>query len=206
MRLILVRHGETTWNAQQRYQGATDVPLSAQGQLQAQRLAARLAVEAVDLIYSSDLKRASQTAAEMAVRHGLQVVTEPRLREMSFGVWEGLTHSEIRERHAQAFARWEDDPLETAPPGGESLVQLATRVGGLLDDLNGLGDTGTVLLVSHGGPLRVLLCLALGLEPGAHWRFRLDPGSISKLHLYSEGAIVTLLNDRYHLAGDDRGR
>jgi len=208
VRLILVRHGETVWNAEGRYQGATDLPLSAQGKAQAQCLADRLALESIDLVYSSDLKRARQTASAIAACLGLQVHREPRLREMAFGDWEGLTYSEIRERHPQALARWEDDPVGTAPPGGESLSQLVARIKDLLDDLRGLGlgEAGTALLVSHGGPLRVFLGLALGLAPGDYWRFRLDPGSISDLHLYPECAILNLLNDRHHLAEGDCGR
>ena len=202
VRVILVRHGETLWNEEERYQGASDLPLSGRGELQARRLAARLASESIGLIYSSDSNRALQTAAEIAAHHGRQVCADPRLREMDFGVWEGLTYSEIGERYPQALARWEGDPFATAPPGGESLAQLATRVGDVLDDIRKPGEAETVLVVSHGGPLRVVLCLALGLAPADHWRFRLDPGSVSELYLYPEGAILALLNDRHHLLSE----
>ena len=121
MRVILVRHGETIWNEEQRYQGASDPPLSERGELQARRLAARLASESIGLIYSSDSTRALQTADQIAAHHGRQVRADPRLREMDFGDWEGLTYSEIRERYPQALARWQGDPLATSPPGGESL-------------------------------------------------------------------------------------
>ncbi|GAJ15856.1 unnamed protein product, partial [marine sediment metagenome] len=169
MRVILVRHGETIWNEEQRYQGASDPPLSERGELQARRLAARLASESIGLIYSSDSTRALQTADQIAAHHGRQVRADPRLREMDFGDWEGLTYSEIRERYPQALARWQGDPLATSPPGGESLAQLAMRVGDVLDDFPKLDQAETVLVVSHGGPLRVLLCLALGLAPADHW-------------------------------------
>jgi len=205
VRVILVRHGETIWNAEQRYQGASDLQLSERGELQARRLAARLASESIGLIYSSDSTRALQTADQIAAHHGRQVRPDPRLREMDFGDWEGLTYSEIRERYPQALARWQDDPLATSPPGGESLAQLVTRVGDVLDDFPKLDQAETVLVVSHGGPLRVLLCLALGLAPADHWRFRLDPGSVSELHLYPERAILALLNDQHHLLGERRG-
>ena len=205
MRLILVRHGETVWNAEHRYQGMTDLPLSARGTLQARALAARLAAEPIDLIYSSDSKRAWQTAEEIATIQGAKVLREPRLREMSFGIWEGLTYPELRERYPKALAEWQREILGTAPPGGESLGELAVRVEAMLDDLRGLDEIETVLLVSHGGPLRVLLCLALGLAPADYWRFRVDPGSVSELCLYPEGAILALLNDTHHLVGDRGG-
>jgi len=206
VRLLLVRHGETAWNAEGRFQGVTDLPLSARGERQARCLEVRLATEEIDVVRSSDAQRATQTAVEIATRHGLQVLAEPRLRELDFGAWEGLTYSQIRERHPQALGEWERHPLTSAPPGGESLGQLVARVESLLDDLGRPDSAQTLLLVSHGGPLRVLVCLALGLAPGDYWRFRLDPGSVSELHLYPEGAIVTLLNDRSHLAEGDSGR
>ena len=199
MRLILVRHGETGWNAENRYQGATDVPLSARGQAQAKALAARLASGALDAIYSSDLQRAWETAARIAASHALQVLMEPRLREMSFGTWEGMTYEEIQRLDPQALAEWMADPLTVAPPRGESLAHLATRIGEMLDDMMELARDETVVLVAHGGSLRVLLCLAMGLDPNAHWRFELSPGSISELHLYRGGAILSLLNDQHHL-------
>ncbi|MBI4759502.1 MAG: histidine phosphatase family protein, partial [Chloroflexi bacterium] len=104
MRLLLVRHGETDWNAEERYQGTTDVPLSAQGRAQAQALTSRMAGEVLDAIYASDLQRAWQTAEVIAAPHGLPVRPEPRLREIDFGAWEGLTFDEIRQRRPAAKA------------------------------------------------------------------------------------------------------
>jgi len=198
VRLILVRHGETIWNDERRYQGEADLPLSESGEIQARQVAVRLADEAIDLIYSSDLKRALQTADRVAAVHGTKIIVERRLRELSFGAWEGLTYAEIQERYPQALARWEEEPLVTAPPGGESLNGLVGRVKDFCDDLKRLEEE-TVLLVSHGGPLRELICLALGLAPTDYWRLRLDPGSVSELYLYPESAILALLNDRHHL-------
>jgi len=200
-RLLLVRHGETAWNAEGRYQGATDVPLSPQGRAQARALVSRLAAEALDTIYASDLQRAWQTAEVIAAPHGLPVRSEPRLREIDFGAWEGLNYDEVRQRHPQTLAAWEADPLITTPPGGESLAQVAARVGEALGNITQACQGQTVLLVAHGGSLQVLLCLILGLIPQARWQFRLDPGSLSEVCLYEEGAVLTLLNDTYHLTG-----
>ena len=201
VRLILVRHGETAWNVQARYQGQTDVPLSDAGRRQAAALARRLAREKIDVIYASPLERAHRTAASIAAVHGLPVNGDARLREMAFGAWEGLTYGEIRQRFLQALAAWEADPLDTAPPDGESLSQVAARVRSALDDVARVHAGQTVLLVGHGGPLRVLLCLTLGLDPRAHWRFRLDTASISELCLYEGGSTLGYLNDTGHLAG-----
>ncbi len=205
MRLLLVRHGETDWNAEGRYQGQSDVPLSAIGQQQAMALARRLAREEIHALYASDLQRAWQTAEVIAAPHGLPVRPEPRLREIDFGAWEGLTFDEIRQRHPQALAAWEADPLGVAPPGGESLAQVVARVGQVLDDIARSCQDRTVLFVAHGGLLQVLLCLALGLAPRARWQFRLDPGSLSELSLYAEGAVLIRLNDTHHLEVADDG-
>lgn len=200
VRLILVRHGETAWNAQGRYQGQTDVPLSEAGKQQAAALGCRLAREEIHAVYASNLRRAWETATCIATPHGLPVRAEPRLREVSFGAWEGLTYGEIQERYPQALAAWEAGPLNVAPPCGETLAQVAERVRSALHDVTCAHGEQTVLLVAHGGSLQALLCLALGLAPEARWQFRLDVASLSKLYLYDESAMLMCLNDAHHLA------
>ena len=207
VRLILVRHGETAWNAHQRYQGVTDVALSAKGQRQAQALAPRLSGETIDAIYSSDLQRAWQTAATIAGACRLPVHAEPRLREANFGLWEGLTYDEIKRDYPEALTSWEADPFMVSPPGGESLSALGGRVNNLLEEIRRRCQENTLLLVAHGGSLQVFLCAALGLVPRTQWQFRLSSGSISELYVYEEGAVLTLLNDQHHLlpAGGEPG-
>jgi alpha-ribazole phosphatase len=199
--LILVRHGETAWNAQRRYQGIADIPLSELGQAQAAALAECLTGERIDMIHASDLQRACHTAETIATRHGLPVCTDPRLREIAFGRWEGLTYAEIEARYPTELGRWVMDPASCPPPGGEALDRLQVRVASWLGELAQGHSHQAVLVVAHGGSLQMLLCLALGLSPAARWRFRVDPASISALDLYAEGAILSLLNDRHHLEG-----
>ncbi len=199
MRLILVRHGETDWNVQARYQGHTDVPLNGTGRAQATALGQRLAREKIDVLYASDLQRARSTAEAIASRHGLPVRSDPRLRELDWGDWGGLTHGEIEARAPRELAAWMADLMGAAPPGGESLATLAARVQGMLADIVSHHQGQTVLLVAHGGPLRVLLCLALGLELQLQDRFRLDSASLSELALYEEHSMLIRLNDTSHL-------
>jgi broad specificity phosphatase PhoE len=230
--LILARHGETAWNAERRYQGQADVPLNETGRRQAAALAQHLAAEGVHAIYASDLQRAWETATVIAEPHGLPVRSEPRLREIDFGAWDGLTYSEIGQRYPKALAAWEANPLSAGPPGGENLSRVTARVRAALDDVaraakkqlfgktqnpvlavsRKMKDTAgvlgahqdqTVLLVAHGGSLQVLLCLALGLVPRARWQFRLDAASLSELRLYEEDAVLVRLNDTCHLAAVD---
>jgi len=199
VRLILARHGETAWNVQARYQGQAGVGLSEIGRQQAGALARHLAQDEIRVIYASDLQRAWETAQLIAVPHDLPVHADPRLREMSFGDWEGLSYNEIRERDPQRVAAWEADPLHVSPPGGETLAQVAARVQSAFSDVARSHQDQTVLLVAHGGPLRVLICLALGLDPWMQWQFRLDTAASAELEIYEAGAILNYLNDTQYL-------
>ncbi len=198
-RFLLARHGETAWNAERRHHGQSDVPLNATGRRQAAALARRLADEAIDAIYASDLQRAWQTAEAVAAHYDLPVQADPRLRELHFGVWEGLTYPEIEAQDPEALAAWHEDPTHVAPPEGESLVELAQRVDALRADLEAAHPEETVLLVSHNGVLRVLICQALGLPPENYWQFHLSNASLSDLAFYEAGAILNALNETAHL-------
>ena len=199
IRLLLVRHGTTAWNREGRYQGQTNVPLDKTGVQQALALRSRLAREEIGAIYASDLKRAWQTASAIAVPHALVIRPEPRLREIDFGIWDGSTYHEIKQRSPEALAAWEADPLNAAPHGGESLGQVTARVRAALDDIARVHRGQTVVVVAHGGSLQVLLCLVLGLVPNARWQFRLSAASLSELQLYEGGAVLTRLSDCSHL-------
>jgi broad specificity phosphatase PhoE len=147
--LLLARHGETDWNRERRVQGSTDIPLNAAGIAQARALAASLASEPLAAVYASDLARARDTASAVATVHGLEIVLDPALREKHFGTWEGLTDTEIRKRFPDAVAgSWGD---------GETRAQLAARAVAAYERIRARHAEGSVLIVSHGGPLRVLL-------------------------------------------------
>jgi probable phosphoglycerate mutase len=201
VRLMLVRHAATTWTAQGRFQGQTDIPLSPYGRRQVAALALRLRTETLHLLYASDLRRAWETAQAIATPHALRVQAERRLREMAFGHWEGLTYAEIQQQDAQALAAWERDPLHTAPPGGETLLHMTERIRTAYVSIVADAQDQTIGIVAHGGPLQLLLCLALGLPPQAYWQFAVAPASLSELCVYAQGAILTHLNDTHHLHG-----
>ncbi len=201
IRLLLVQHAETTWNVEARYQGHTDIPLSARGRHQAAHLGFRLARESIDVAFASDLRRAWDTASVIADGRALTVQAEPRLRELSFGAWEGMTYGQILASEPAGLTAWEADPEKVSPPGGETLAELEARVRSFLDRLQrDDGETRrTVLLVGHRGSLRVLLCLALGLPPRALWRFRLDAASVTELEIHPQTSVLVALNDTHHL-------
>jgi probable phosphoglycerate mutase len=169
--ILLVRHGETDWNRDRRIQGQTDTPLNDLGREQAQALAAELADERVDAVYASDLSRARETAEILAERLDLPVVVDPGLRERNFGTWEGLTIPELEERWPGAWATWRDGG-HVDWDGGEGHAELAERVRGAVGRLAAAHPGDRLLLVAHGGPLRILLMDAEGLPyPDARRQF-----------------------------------
>lgn len=163
--LLLVRHGETDWNATHRWQGFTGPPLNALGVRQAHELAENLDGTALTAIYSSDSARALQTAEIVAESRGLAVQQDPRLREVNFGEWEGLTREEINERYAGAFREWDACKL-AAPTGGETDFEMAERVIVALREIGAKHPAERVLVVRSGGPIRAVQADSKGVDQG----------------------------------------
>jgi broad specificity phosphatase PhoE len=161
--LILARHGETDWNRENRFQGHADPPLNALGRRQSAKLAATLAGEAIARVYTSPLRRASETAEIVAGRLGLEVAPLEPLREIDVGAWSGLTREEVAATFPDEYARW----LGRAPHGfedGETYEQLAARVVPAIRELAERHPSETVLVITHGGPSRVLQAHAAGID------------------------------------------
>ena len=201
MKLLLIRHGQTDWNILRRFQGQSDIPLNEVGQKQAMALADRLSTQHIDTLYFSDLQRTHETANIISSLSGCkpELHPDPHLREINFGDWEGLTYNEIKEKYPDTLAERENDIYKNAPPNGETLEQLCMRVQSMLDELYAKHKDQVVLIVSHGGMLQVLLCLALNLKPTMYWQFHLSTASLSEIAFYPYGAILNLLNDTSHL-------
>jgi alpha-ribazole phosphatase len=196
MKLLLVRHGQTDWNLAQRFQGQSNIPLNETGRKQAAALAGRLSAEHFDEIYCSDLQRTTETAKIICKS---EFHSDPRLREVHFGDWEGLTYDEIKSKHPDTLSAWENNIFKNAPPNGETLEQLSARVQSILDELRAKHNDQAVLIVAHGGVLQTLICLALNLNPIMYWQFHLSTASLSEVAFYPAGAILNLLNDTSHL-------
>ena len=170
--ILLVRHGETDWNRERRIQGQSDPPLNDMGRDQAHALAQTLGGEEIDAVYASDLARARETAEILAAELGLPVVVDPELRELDFGPWEGQTVEELEARYPDAFGRWVDGG-QAEWDGGETHAAMADRVRQAVRRLAAAHAGGRILLVAHGGPVRVLLMDAEGLAyPQARREFR----------------------------------
>jgi probable phosphoglycerate mutase len=160
--ILLVRHGETDWNAARRIQGQTNSPLNERGRAQANALADELAGEPITAVYSSDLDRARETAEILAGRLGLPVVVDPALRERNFGSWEGKTVDELEARWPGAWARWRDG--NEGEGDVEDHLALARRVRDAVHRLAAAHPGERILVVAHGGAMRVILMDAEGLQ------------------------------------------
>ena len=154
--LYLIRHGQTDWNIEQRWQGQSDIPLNAAGHQQAARVAAELVTANFSAIYSSDLSRAYETALALSRISGLPVQREPRLREIHQGEWQGLREIDIQARYGNAFRERKQQPLHIAPPGGETVVQVRDRVVSAVNDICIMHPDERVALVSHGFALALI--------------------------------------------------
>ncbi|MER8235970.1 histidine phosphatase family protein [Streptomyces sp. NPDC101490] len=167
-RIVLWRHGQTSWNLERRFQGSTDIELTETGVAQARRAARLLAALEPDAIVASDLKRAAATAAELATLTGHSVAHYSALRETYAGEWQGLTHDEIVTRYGDQYAAWKrGEPVRRG--GGELESEVADRAAPVvLDHADKLPRDGTLVVVSHGGTIRTTIGRLLGLE-ARHW-------------------------------------
>lgn len=204
-RLILVRHGQTVWNHELRYQGQSDVALTEAGYQQARQMAARLRGEKIDAVYASDLSRALETAKIVAAERSLPVETLPALRELKFGVWEGLVYQEIAEQYPDLVQAWSSNPGRVRIPGGEMFAELQERACGAVKDLLARHDNETILVVSHGATIRMIVCDVLGIDIDRAWQIRQDNTAVNIIDFHDGRGIIQVLNDIHHLDGEGPG-
>ncbi|MBZ6132089.1 bifunctional RNase H/acid phosphatase [Streptomyces olivaceus] len=200
---VLLRHGETPLTPQKRFSGSggSDPSLSPVGREQAEKVAASLARRGtVEAIVASPLARTRETAGIVAARLGLEVAVDEGLRETDFGVWEGLTFGEVRERYPDDLDAWLASPDAEPTGGGESFAAIGARIAATRDKLVAAHAGRTVLLVSHVTPIKTFLRLALGAPPESLFRMELSAASLSAVAYYADGgASVRLFNETSHL-------
>lgn len=201
-RVILIRHGQTQWNNDLKYQGHSDVDLSETGIRQAELVGRRLANEPIHAVYASDLSRALQTAQSIANPHGLPVNPLVALREFHFGEWEGLTHAQISQRWPVVCAGFFKNPDEIRVPGGETFGELKLRAQQAVDAIVARHPDQTIAVISHGGTIRTIICAALGIHLNRVWGIRLDNTAVNVIEYYKDSCMLTLLNDTHHLAAE----
>lgn len=194
-RVVLVRHGESQWHAENRYAGSSDVGMTDHGHAQAEDLAAWARAARPDAVWCSPQTRAHETALPSAAALGVEPVVDARLRELDFGVAEGLTRDEMRERFPDDLDRFVDDPVAGRFPGGEEPAEAVVRFTACLADVAAHHPGGRVLVVAHSTVVRLVLCSLLGIDPA---RYRdVMPGlgncTLTEVALASDGGRAALL-------------
>jgi probable phosphoglycerate mutase len=203
LKIILIRHGETAWNAERRLQGHLDIPLNAEGERQARLLAGALAAEPLDLIVSSDLQRARQTAQAVATLRGMPLLVEPGLRERCYGGFEGLLYSEIEQRFPAEFAAWQGRDVDAILPDGkncgETFRQFYARATGAILGLARAYPGRSIAMVAHGGVLECAYRMALGLPLETPRDFKVFNASINRFHLEEDRLALDSWGEVAHL-------
>lgn len=198
-RLFLIRHGETDYSLENRYCGFNDPPLNDRGIWQSKKLGERLKNLRIDRVYSSDLKRGYQ-AAEIIFEDS-QITKSADFREMNFGIFEGLSHKEIAKVYPRLYRDWISNPSKIKVPEGEGLMDLRKRVKDKLSFILYENKDKTIALVTHGGPIKVILCDALKIGFEGFWRMEQELGALNIIDYSKElPPVVVKMNDISHLS------
>jgi broad specificity phosphatase PhoE len=201
-RILLVRHGQSTYNAEWRVQGQQDAPLSDLGRQQAERIADRLASYPIERVISSDLSRAHDTATAIVSRHpGLAIEATPLVREMRMGKFEGHLFSKIEETWPDEYVQWREGHLHYTAEGAESLDEQWARMAAALEFVHdrSRGLERDLLVVFHGGVMRTLLAIVLGMSKEQQYRFHFDNTALTIIENTPRGWSLRLYNDTSHL-------
>ena len=202
--IIIIRHGETEWNKTGCFQGHSDVPLSAEGRAQAAMLGKNLSVDHVDMIYASDLTRAMETAAPLAQRFGLEVISDPQLRELNFGAWEGRNFNDVNAENPNAMKNFYTDPEQADIPESEPFPEFQRRIAGRVREIVAQKRGKRIVIVSHGASIRILLADLLSMPIRSIWHLSQLNTAVNKIRFEDDGfAVVTLMNDTSHLRAGD---
>ena len=161
--LVLIRHGQTDWNVEGRWQGQVGPPLNERGREQARRVAEYQSQFGFAALYSSDLRRAMETAQIIGAEMGVEVISEPRLREVNLGQWQGMLTDDIQAQYPEEFRQWHHEPLAVQPPDGETVHALAARVLEAINEIIARYPKRRVGIVAHELPIAIVLCRSAGL-------------------------------------------
>lgn len=199
--IILVRHGRTAWNREERFRGRADLPLDDFGIRQAEAAGERLADSGASAVYASPLKRTMMTAEPIAGRVGLSVQPTEELIDIHYGDWQGLSTDEARELDSELYRKWIETPQEASFPGGEGLRDVRQRVELIIERVLKEHPGQTVILVSHVVVCRVFICAVLGLDNSHFWQIGQDVNAINTIGLRGGRLVLNSMNDTCHLKG-----
>ncbi len=195
LELLLIRHGQTAWNAEKTFRGQTEIPLDETGRRQAELLAGYLQDEKIDFIYTSPLQRAVATAACIAEVQKLEAVPVSNLTDMDYGKWQGKKITEVEQEYPELYRDWMDTPEQIAIPGGESLAQVSGRVVPFLEDIGARSAEGKIAIVTHRVVIKVIICWLLEVTNNRFWNFQVDTGSLTRFRIEGIRAVLTSAND-----------
>ncbi|MBI5969174.1 MAG: histidine phosphatase family protein [Deltaproteobacteria bacterium] len=198
-RVYLVRHGTTDWNKEEIFRGRVDCQLNETGQAEASALAAYFRDVPREVIYSSPLSRATETARAIAGARSLQVISAPAFIDIDFGEWHGIPLKEVKEKYAELYRLWREQPQKVTFPGGENLAKVRARAWQGLMRMLQENPEKTILIVSHRVITKVLICAILGLDDSHFWQIKQDTTAVNCFE-HSRGIFITsLINDTCHL-------
>lgn len=198
-RIYLIRHGITLWNNEFRYQGHTDIELSPEGKTQAQALRQRLQQENITAIYSSNLKRALETAEIINEPHQLEIKINPLFKEINFGVWEGLTYKDLQIKYPEQLKIWTETPHLLKLEKGETFSELRDRALIGIQEVLSFYKEGNILIVSHGGTIASLICGLLKEPLIKMWEYKQKNAALNILRIHDDEVSIEVLNDTSHI-------
>lgn len=204
-RIVLARHGQTEWNVEHRFQGDTDTPLTDAGVEQARALADRLSSWPLEAVWSSPLDRALRTASLVAERHGLRPTILQDLHEVGFGEWEGLSIQRLEMEGGDDLLRWREDPFFAPPPGGEGWDEIHDRLSRAVGTILA-GPHRRIAVVSHGGIMRALYAILVGLDPHKTWDMDVSNCAMSGVEIRDGRTRLAFANDDMHVRAGEAGR
>jgi broad specificity phosphatase PhoE len=198
--ILLVRHGETEWNASEVFRGQADVPLNANGIKQAQLLGKYLKGKRIDVVYSSPLKRAVKTAEAIAAQFSLEINIAPALIDMNYGDWQGLPATDVKRKFPDIYQAWLDTPEKVKIPGGDSLEDVKNRAFPFLEETVAKHAGMNIAMVSHRVVHKVLICALLKIGNAGFYNVKLDTAGITRFEFDGSRAILVSHNDTSYLA------
>jgi broad specificity phosphatase PhoE len=201
--IVLVRHAETDWNTDLRFQGHADTPLNELGRTRIGQVIEALRPWNPEIIFTSDLSRAREMAEGVGAAFGIEVIAREDLRECSYGEWEGKKLEEVRRDHGDDLDRWHRNESGFPRGGGESLLQMQERVLAAIESIAREHAGRTIVILSHSGPVRGVICRTLDIPIDQRYRFEVNNASLSAIRRRGDGKWqVLLLNQTSHLDTD----
>lgn len=198
-KIYLIRHGETEWNVSRKIQGHKDIPLTDTGIKQANLIADRLMSEDIDIIYSSDLKRAYDTAKIIGGKIGLEPNPRKEFREINFGIWEGLYNDKIGLEYGEEIYLWRKEPEKLKIEGGETLKEVQLRAMEELESVMNMNQDKNILIVSHGVTIKTMILGILDMNLFYFKNLTIDNVSLTIIEFREYNKVLKVLNDTSHL-------